>query len=91
VCADTFRAGAFDQLKQYVTAAIACFFLCHSPPWGIYKEGRADKTCSAVGRNATKAKIPFYGSYTETDPVAIAAMGVQKFKKGVFYSTVPGS
>jgi hypothetical protein len=35
-----------------------------------------------VIRNATKAKIPFYGSYTETDPVAIAAMGVQKFKKG---------
>ncbi|GFZ49549.1 Signal recognition particle 54 kDa protein homolog [Saitozyma sp. JCM 24511] len=41
VCADTFRAGAFDQLKQ----------------------------------NATKAKIPFYGSYTETDPVAIASLG----------------
>lgn len=33
-------------------------------------------------RNATKAKIPFYGSYTETDPVAIAAMGVEKFRKG---------
>ncbi|KAI5450557.1 Signal recognition particle [Naganishia albida] len=50
VCADTFRAGAFDQLKQ----------------------------------NATKAKIPFYGSYTETDPVAIAAMGVEKFRKERF-------
>lgn len=47
VCADTFRAGAFDQLKQ----------------------------------NATKAKIPFYGSYTETDPVVIAREGVEKFKK----------
>ena len=35
VCADTFRAGAYDQLKQ----------------------------------NATKARIPFYGSYTEADPV----------------------
>ncbi|GAB0490578.1 hypothetical protein MMPV_001815 [Pyropia vietnamensis] len=46
VCADTFRAGAFDQLKQ----------------------------------NATKAKIPFYGSYTETDPVAIATAGVQRFR-----------
>ena len=44
VCADTFRAGAFDQLKQ----------------------------------NATKAKIPFYGSYTETDPAMIAADGVDK-------------
>ena len=47
VCADTFRAGAFDQLKQ----------------------------------NATKAKIPFYGSYTETDPAMIAADGVDKFKE----------
>ncbi|KAF7704468.1 hypothetical protein HF521_021540 [Silurus meridionalis] len=46
ICADTFRAGAFDQLKQ----------------------------------NATKARIPFYGSYTEMDPVIIAAEGVEKFK-----------
>jgi len=47
VCADTFRAGAFDQLKQ----------------------------------NATKAKIPFYGSYTEIDPVKLAEEGVDKFKE----------
>ena len=47
VCADTFRAGAFDQLKQ----------------------------------NATKCLIPFYGSYTEMDPVKIAEEGVSKFKK----------
>jgi signal recognition particle subunit SRP54 len=45
VCADTFRAGAFDQLKQ----------------------------------NATKLRIPFYGSYTEADPVAIAEDGVEQF------------
>ncbi|KNC73159.1 hypothetical protein SARC_14284, partial [Sphaeroforma arctica JP610] len=50
ICADTFRAGAFDQLKQ----------------------------------NCTKARIPFYGSYTETDPVVIAAEGVQKFKEEKF-------
>lgn len=50
VCADTFRAGAFDQLKQ----------------------------------NATKARIPFYGSYTEADPVVIAAEGVDKFKREGF-------
>lgn len=50
VCADTFRAGAFDQLKQ----------------------------------NATKARIPFYGSYTETDPVKVAKLGVDKFKKEKF-------
>ena len=46
VCADTFRAGAFDQLKQ----------------------------------NATKLRVPFYGSYTEADPVAIAEEGVKQFK-----------
>ncbi|KAJ3046706.1 Signal recognition particle, partial [Rhizophlyctis rosea] len=50
VCTDTFRAGAFDQLKQ----------------------------------NATKAKIPYYGSYTETDPVQLAQEGVEKFKKEGF-------
>mmetsp|Transcript_15311 Transcript_15311/g.32918 ORF Transcript_15311/g.32918 Transcript_15311/m.32918 type:complete len:493 (+) Transcript_15311:239-1717(+) len=50
VCADTFRAGAFDQLKQ----------------------------------NATKAKIPFYGSYTETDPVKIATEGVARFKADAY-------
>lgn len=47
VCADTFRAGAFDQLKQ----------------------------------NATKLRVPFYGSYTEADPVLIAEDGVNQFKK----------
>ena len=50
VCADTFRAGAYDQLKQ----------------------------------NATKARIPFYGSYTEVDPVNIAADGVEMFKNEGF-------
>ncbi|CCD22971.1 RNA-binding signal recognition particle subunit SRP54 NDAI_0A08170 [Naumovozyma dairenensis CBS 421] len=50
VCADTFRAGAFDQLKQ----------------------------------NAIKARIPFYGSYTETDPVKVVEEGITKFKKEKF-------
>lgn len=50
VCADTFRAGAFDQLKQ----------------------------------NATKAKIPYYGSLTQTDPVIVARDGVDQFKKEKF-------
>nr|CAG4640758.1 EOG090X03VW [Eulimnadia texana] len=50
VCADTFRAGAYDQLKQ----------------------------------NATKARIPFYGSYTEVDPVVIAQDGVEMFKREGF-------
>ncbi|KAE9549889.1 hypothetical protein FO519_006894 [Halicephalobus sp. NKZ332] len=50
ICADTFRAGAFDQLKQ----------------------------------NATKAHIPYYGSYVDVDPVQIAAKGVEKFKSQGF-------
>lgn len=50
VCADTFRAGAFDQLKQ----------------------------------NATKAQIPFFGSHTETDPIAISTAGVARFKRERF-------
>lgn len=50
VCADTFRAGAFDQTRQ----------------------------------SATKAKVAYFGSYTETDPVSIAKQGVTKFKKERF-------
>jgi hypothetical protein len=29
-------------------------------------------------QNATKAAIPFYGSYQETDPAIIAAQGVDR-------------
>ncbi|KZO90972.1 SRP54-domain-containing protein [Calocera viscosa TUFC12733] len=47
LCADTFRAGAFDQTRH----------------------------------SATKAKVAYFGSYTETDPVVIAAQGVDKFRK----------
>jgi signal recognition particle subunit SRP54 len=50
VCADTYRAGAFDQLRQ----------------------------------NATKANIPFYGSYTERDPVKVAQEGVDMFRDEKF-------
>jgi signal recognition particle subunit SRP54 len=50
VCADTFRAGAYDQLRQ----------------------------------NATKAMIPFYGSYSESDPVRVAQEGVDTFKEEKF-------
>ena len=32
-------------------------------------------------QNATKMQIPFYGSYTETDPAVIASKGVDEFKK----------
>lgn len=35
-------------------------------------------------QNATKAGIPFYGSYTEVDPVVIAEDGVKQFKADGF-------
>ena len=54
ICADTFRAGAFDQLKQ----------------------------------NAAKIKAPFYGSYTESDPVKIAMEGVDYFKSQNYDLTI---
>lgn len=47
ICADTFRAGALDQLAQ----------------------------------NATRAKIPYHGNYSERDPVKIAQEGKGKKKK----------
>ncbi len=50
ICADTYRAGAFDQLRQ----------------------------------NATKARIPYYGSYTEADPAVIAKDGVKRFNEEKF-------
>jgi signal recognition particle subunit SRP54 len=50
VCVDTFRAGAFDQLKQ----------------------------------NAAKIRVPYHGSYSETDPVEIAREGVEMFKEEGF-------
>ena len=31
-------------------------------------------------QNATKAKIPFYGSYTERDPAIVAEQGVEQFR-----------
>ena len=46
MCADTFRAGAYDQLKQ----------------------------------NALKARVRFYGSFAEGDPVALATQAVETLK-----------
>jgi signal recognition particle GTPase len=39
------------------------------------------KTVDQLKQNATKVRVPFYGSYSETDPVAIAEEGVAQFKK----------
>jgi len=45
--------------------------LKHQPP------GAFDQ----LKQNATKAQIPFYGSYEETDPAIIAQQGVELFRK----------
>lgn len=41
-------------------------------------------TKSGRKQNATRANIPFYGSYSETDPVQLALEGVTKFKSEKF-------
>jgi signal recognition particle GTPase len=36
------------------------------------------RSALSARQNATKAAIPFYGSYQETDPAIIAAQGVDR-------------
>ena len=71
VCADTFRAGAFDQLKQV---------LCRSIFMHLAGPAANGRHCPHASQNATKARIPFYGSYTEIDPAKIAEDGVTQFR-----------
>jgi signal recognition particle subunit SRP54 len=73
VCADTFRAGAFDQLKRNATKAripfygrcllLRVLFWAEKPVSKIYKR----KFC--------------YCSYIESDPVKIAVEGVDRLEK----------
>lgn len=147
VCADTFRAGAFDQLKQNATKAqvgagavrsaaggrlgTACSSAAcrgghraelhghclrqrrpgrslalpqaagltrsSGPPRQQQQQQRSSPaqfgvhppTPAAAWHNdhpgplprAPFLQIPFYGSYTETDPAIIAQQGVDRFKK----------
>lgn len=46
----------------------------------LFRAGAFDQ----LKQNATKARIPFYGSYTELDPVVIAREGVDQFRKEGF-------
>lgn len=50
----------------------------------LYCWGDTSGAFDQLKQNATKAKIPFYGSYTEVDPVVIAADGVEKFRNDNF-------
>ncbi|KAL9371525.1 hypothetical protein Peur_036665 [Populus x canadensis] len=42
---------------------------------------QSDVQFKLLKQNATRAKIPFYGSYMESDPVKIAVEVVERFKK----------
>lgn len=66
VCADTFRAGAYDQLKQNATKA-------RIPFYGRYLVDFFSSCYSMIF-------TCFYNSYTEVDPVVIAQEGVDMFK-----------
>ena len=37
-----------------------------------------------LSQNAQKVNVPFYGSYTDTDPVKVASDGVSKFAEDSF-------
>jgi len=51
----------------YVFSYIFLYFFPFLPPF--------------LPQNATKLRVPFYGSYTEADPVRIAEEGVGQFRK----------
>ncbi|KAG8379812.1 hypothetical protein BUALT_Bualt07G0128400 [Buddleja alternifolia] len=67
VCADTFRAGAFDQLKQNATKAKIPFY---GRPNGL--RGNFITDFVMIDQELV---------YTESDPVRIAVEGVERFKK----------
>uniref|UniRef100_A0A1I8FBV8 Signal recognition particle subunit SRP54 n=1 Tax=Macrostomum lignano TaxID=282301 RepID=A0A1I8FBV8_9PLAT len=75
------RAAAKPQRPQswpgIISAAAGAPAWCARTPTGL---GRS----TSSSRNAAKAGIPFYGSYTETDPAVIASEGVDRFKRDGF-------
>lgn len=76
VCADTFRAGAFDQLKQNAVRAKVPFF-------GRYVRrfySLITLDFLASGNRTLMHNAHMMDSYTETDPVSISLQGVQKFR-----------
>ncbi|SGY14295.1 BQ5605_C010g06132 [Microbotryum silenes-dioicae] len=75
VCADTFRAGAFDQLKQNAVKAKVPFF-------GSYVPGESSSL--PFESSHLWESFPATHRYTETDPVSIALSGVTKFRSERF-------
>lgn len=56
-------------------------FSSQAPCAGTVRDAICAGAFDQLKQNATKMQIPFYGSYTETDPAVIAAKGVEEFKK----------
>ena len=74
VCADTFRAGAFDQLKQNATKSKIPFYGSYTgPPIAI--------VLVCVSRAPTPVYPPSCCHFSETDPAIVAGEGVRKFKE----------
>ena len=71
---------ALGKLRQSRNLRIITSAKASSAAWSAptrFKAGAYDQ----LKQNATKLRCPFYGSYTEADPVAIAAEGVAQFRK----------
>ncbi|TVU34940.1 hypothetical protein EJB05_16798 [Eragrostis curvula] len=72
------------RIMQQAVFTELCNMLDPGKPSFTPKKGNPAWSCSLVCKlkqNATKANIPFYGSYMESDPVKIAVEGVERFKK----------
>ena len=71
--------------RQKPVTAICSGF--HEAGWIVLPPVAPESSAHGAGafdqlkQNATKMQIPFYGSYTETDPAVIAMKGVEEFKK----------
>jgi signal recognition particle subunit SRP54 len=62
------KLAAYYKRKGWRPALLCC---------DTFRAGAYDQ----LAQNATRAKIPFYGSYTERDPVKLAHDGLEKFKE----------
>ncbi|CAA3027105.1 signal recognition particle 54 kDa 2 [Olea europaea subsp. europaea] len=64
------KYGYYHQKKGWKLALV-----CADTRAGVFNQ---------LKQNATMAKIPFYGSNTESNPIRTAAEGLERFKKGNF-------
>ncbi|CAJ0944326.1 unnamed protein product [Ranitomeya imitator] len=74
------KRNTFQDLDQGLRYFVRSETDCDMATAHFGRRGAFDQ----LKQNATKARIPFYGSYTEMDPVNIAYEGVEKFKNENF-------